>query len=321
MTTQPKLTIILTTVPDFKQIEFLIKFYLINESISIIIFFDSVNESTLKRLDAMVLKNGYSGQVTFRVCDNAHWISLIGRQPANMPEKQHANLRLGAEIARRSGADWAISVDDDELIWPLSSLLEMLGRQDHRTDLLQLRSMEAVHSLYSAFSLKPFQAQFFRTSLDEKQYHKAMFDTNSLVIRYRHRLTDRFRKRGFLAHTNGKCAFRLNSPIDIWRQHKPSSSKAELKIVQQDAAFILHFDAINFYYWHKKWFRRTLGQTRATAIGDKRKILTNFIRTSMKLRYIGLSVLAFLYLYVFTKNELRKMAHAGVVEQIDLRSL
>ena len=96
------------------------------------------------------------------LCDEAYWYERLGRQPEDMPEKQHTNIERGAGIARDLGCRWCLSVDSDELVLNLEELIPQLDSLGDGFDMLRLLPAELVHTEGTAYATEPFQGHLFK---------------------------------------------------------------------------------------------------------------------------------------------------------------
>lgn len=220
--------------------------------------------------------------LTLVCCSEDYWHEQLGRQPRDMPEKQHTNIRRGADIARALGCTWAVSVDSDELISNLAELIPRLDRLGEGYDLLRLQPAELVHTRDTAFSTSPFSGHLFKRLLGDRELFRRLPGLPPRLI-LRLLSIRRLTRFMFFGHPNGKTLFRLSAPITRYKQHKQFSDERKLSLRVLPARYvILHHDAMNYETWRFKWWRRIHGTTKATAISEQRKRQTRKIARALQ---------------------------------------
>ena len=244
-------------------------------------------------------------------CTTKHWLMLLGRQPDNMQEKQHANLRYGSDMLRRRGIDWIISLDTDELLFPSkSSVQDVLDHCSNEVDFLQVQPKESIQHDGMHHS-SPFAARYFKVLPDPRDASPPA--EQDCILSTLSELT----RNGFFGHTIGKSFFRASSAIDTYNQHIPKSSNCELVGAQTDSLSILHFDCMSFQGWRRKWQRRVDGTTRATAIHDKRRLQTEEIRTALSKGNDAFYEL-FRRWHYWPMDRITEALSAGILEFVDI---
>ena len=145
-------------------------------------------------------------------CDEKHWKKLLGRMPKDMPEIQHTNIEFGAQMARSRGSKFAISIDHDELIYPLNDLTEFLKGEglNSKADLFRVSPLEAIFELPVDTLSTPFEARWFRMLMSSDRDYKRRIRKLSFWLAVRLRFMNLFSRRGFLGHTQGRAY--LGSP-------------------------------------------------------------------------------------------------------------
>jgi hypothetical protein len=220
--------------------------------------------------------------LSLTLCSEQYWHEQLGRQPKDMPEKQHTNIRRGADIARELGCSWCLSVDSDELVSNLEELIPQLDSLGEGFDMLRLRPAELVHTETTAFATEPFQGWLFKYPWTDSQIYWML---PGLPIRLALRLLSmrKYTRQLFFGHPNGKTIFRLSAPITQYKQHRQFSKERALSLAELPRRYlILHYDAMDFDTWLFKWARRINGSTRATAISEGRKLQTEIIAKALR---------------------------------------
>ena len=256
--------------------------------------------------------------LTLVSCTERFWIEQLGRLPVDMPEKQHTNIKRGAEIARELGCSWCVSVDSDELILNLAELIPQLDILGADYDLLRLLPAELVHTDATAFSDRPFPGHLFKYRWSERRINWLLLKL-PIRLAIRLMLMRKYTRRLFFGHFNGKTLFKLSADITTYKQHKQFNDEKELsELVLPVRYLILHHDAMNFESWLFKWTRRISGSTRATAISDQRKRQTTTIANTLRGGVdAGASKSLFRKWFVFDQREIEAMKNAEYLLDIN----
>jgi hypothetical protein len=122
---------------------------------------------------------------------------------------------------------------------------------------------------------------------------------------------------GFIGHIEGKSAFDVKAPLLGYRQHFQRGKGRQLVTFDSEEFFILHYDAVNFDHWRNKWYRRTLGATKATQMSKTRRRITFLSKWAMRLAAVGGDKALFRYLFVFSPADLQQMIDVEILTQID----
>ncbi len=246
-------------------------------------------------------------------CDETYWHERLGRQPKDMPEKQHTNIERGAGIARDLGCTWCLSVDSDELVSNLEELIPQLDSLGAGFDMLRLLPAELVHTEATAFATEPFQGHLFKYLYTDRQlYWKLASLPLALMLRLKPML--KLTRRLFFGHCNGKTIFNLSAPVTRYKQHKQFSDERKLTLsVLPMRYLILHHDAMDIETWLFKWSRRINGTTRATAISDERKLQTRLIAEALQSDDPDATRNLFRKWLVFNGREIRAMKKANFI--------
>ena len=296
-----------------EELEIFIKHHLKSSHVCVTLFLDNPDHMAFDCLKK------FDDRLKIVPCDEKHWKKLLGRMPKDMPEKQHANIEFGAQLARSRGSKFAISIDHDELIHPLSDLTDFLKGEglNSKVDLYRVSPLEAIFELPVDTLSTPFEARWFRVLLISDLNYKRRIQRLSFWLAVRLRLMNLFSRRGFLGHTQGKTVFRLSTPFTKWGQHNQKSDVVEILENKFDSTNILHFDAMSYDHWYTKWHRRTLGDTKATAISKGRKLQTKLSKFAIRFERFGLAKFLFKFLYAFRQKSLLQMRNHKLVVKIE----
>ena len=201
------------------------------------------------------------------------------------------------------------SIDHDELIHPLNDLTDFLKSEglDSKADLYRVSPLEAIFELPVDTLNTPFEARWFRMLMSSDRDYKRRLRRLSFWLAVRLRFMNLFSRRGFLGHTQGKSVFRLSTPFTEWGQHNQKSDVVEISRKKFDRTNILHFDAMSYDHWYTKWHRRTVGDTKATAISRGRKFQTILSKFAIRFGRFGLAKFLFKLLYAFRQESLLQM--------------
>lgn len=255
-------------------------------------------------------------QVKITACTTDYWHNRLDRLPADMPEKQHTNLRKGADIAREMSCDWCVSIDSDELIYNLNDLIIDLDNFGADAEMLRLLPAELVHVESTAFLNRAFAGRYFKILLPI-EILSTVLNQVSQPLQERLRSINPITRRLFFGHTNGKTVFSLSAPITTYKQHKQFSDIRELvEVTLPQNYLILHYDAMDYKSWLAKWSRRISGYTRATAISEQRKKQTNQIAKTFGLFGWFRSKSLFRKWYVFNEEEIAEMINVGILFEL-----
>lgn len=254
------------------------------------------------------------------LCTEDYWHGQLGKQPRDMPKKQHTNIRRGAEIGRELGCRWCLSVDSDELVSNLGELIPQLDTLGEGFDMLRLFPAELVHTEETAFSPEPFKGRLFKYLCSDQKikwmWLKLRFALAfALVSRLQD--TQQYTRHLFFGHCNGKTIFNLSSPITQYKQHRQFSSERDLKTLKLPLRYlILHYDAMDFDTWLFKWSRRISGTTKATAISQVRRLQTRTISEALQQDDPEAARDLFRRWLVYSEREIRVMKRINFVFEI-----
>lgn len=214
----------------------------------IIIFFDDPNDAA-----ADYLKD-YRGVTCVR-CDDSYWEQYGGLRPLAIEDRQVVNNNNGLEMAKSRGFQWAIFIDNDELVYPVGDLKTILS--DSRADVIRF-------TIHEAISEEEYYDNIYVPALFKKP-------ARSLQIRAAMLLGCKrafFEGGYFRGHLDSKVAVRVNADIKIMGIHGPSSTGEGVikKITPQ--VKLLHYDWVGIDSWKTKW----LGRMNVSAVKGLRGI-------------------------------------------------
>ena len=240
-----------------KQMREFVNYYLNLGASWIIIYFDDPHDWTISQFEK-------EPRVIRRICDEQHWHSLIGHSPISIEEAQICNIRQGISILKEKGVSWVASIDADELLHTRRRITDVLAAAEPQTDVIRVKPVEAIQHWRMDKALD-FGSRYFRVPLTVPGSRQASvakrFDSGRKP----------FAKAGLFGHLHGKLIFRSNLPIDEYRLHVVSSSTRELREIVIDDLDLLHFDAMNYLIWERKWMRRILGETVVLRASPRRR--------------------------------------------------
>jgi hypothetical protein len=178
-------------------------------------------------------------------CDTRHWQDHNLTADSNFDERQKCNATTGFRLARKSGFNWMIHMDVDELIFSRESIPAHLAGVSQSVKAVRIPVFEAV----------PEKTEY-NSFFEEVDLFKVM---TTGLRKYRARLAAGgafFRGEYFRGHSMGKAALRTNAhfsgvwahgPIVDGEKMLPASILSEVKL--------LHFDSCTFEAWKTKWGR------------------------------------------------------------------
>lgn len=209
----------------------------------IVIFFDDPSDAAIAHLDKL-------DRVTCIRCDEQYWRSFGYEGLPPFEERLVTNANAGVEIARDKGCQWVILIDNDELVYPIGDLKEILS--NCRADVLRFTVNEAV-------SEKENYENIFSPTLFKKpaRYRKTL----SMILGCRRAY---FFGEYFRGHLASKAAYRTSSNIKLEDTHGPRTSGHGLVVQRTPNVLLLHFDCVGLDAWKSKW----LGRIKGAAIGS-----------------------------------------------------
>jgi len=223
----------------------------------IIIYFDDSNHPAVRQTRV-------SDRVSIVACTKSFWSQAGGNEVMTLDEKLHICQRVGFEKLRRLGIEWLLLMDADELLYSPVSIRDELTKIPTRVDQVRVPVVEAIHTAESR-DKRPFAPRQF------KQYQKKLQRHQLMEISARSSDIMRFTRNGFFGHTYGKTFTRSNIDLNIFHSHRPKSSRSRLKMRQAKYMTLLHFDAMSFSDWRRKWSRRIDGSTNCVTISPFRR--------------------------------------------------
>jgi hypothetical protein len=176
--------------------------------------------------------------------------------------------------ARKSGFEWLVHIDSDELLYA-EKPLPCLFADAPEVDVLVFPTKEAVPQQFEYNH--PFrQISLFKYNplgyLLQENSHGGYFDREwrkfaVRVWQYKNRLVKKigydhptFLDSLLLGHTNGKAATRTSSPVVKIGNHRPQAmTNHTLNVHSLRQGGLLHFDCMGYEQWCKKWIARLDG--------------------------------------------------------------
>jgi hypothetical protein len=190
-------------------------------------------------------------------CDPSYWLNLIGDPAPHLEARLVANANHALALARDEGFDWLISIDNDELVYPLTSFSTLLSKTT--ADVLRFTVNEAVpisEDYQSLFAPREFKIQ--------KRYIGRLAQLLGCRIAY-------FNGEYFRGHIASKAAYRVSSPVQLTDTHGPLASTADVIVEQTKEILLLHYDCVDFKTWERKWRIRLDDDSALIALRGNRK--------------------------------------------------
>lgn len=198
----------------------------------IIIFFDDPNDKAADYLQDFE-------RVTCVRCDDFYWKQNGGTKSPAIEDRQVINNNNGLVMARDRGFQWAIFIDNDELVYTDSSLKDILSRING--DVIRFKIYEAVSEKEHYDSL--FDTALFKTSARSIQIKAAMLLGCKRAF---------FEGRYFRGHMDSKVAVRVNADIIKMYIHGPQLSEKGIVERKTNKIKLLHYDCVGIDAWKSK---------------------------------------------------------------------
>jgi len=214
----------------------------------VIIFFDDPNDAS-----AGYLKD--YRRVTCVMCDDSYWQKNGGSRPLAIEDRQVINNNNGLEMARERSFQWAIFIDNDELVYPAGDLKLLLS--GIKADVVRF-------TIYEAISEEEYYDNIFVPALFKRP-------ARSLQIRAAMLLGCKrafFEGKYFRGHIASKVAVRVNTEIKKVGIHGPASSGVVEELTRQ--IMLLHYDCVGIDSWKTKWLGR-MNVSAVKGLGSNRK--------------------------------------------------
>lgn len=231
------------------------------------LFFDDPNDEAISHLKDQK-------RVTLIKCDQTHWDSFDLDPKSEVQTKQVANATHAFQLARKSGFEWLIHMDSDELIYGSTSVKDYFRQIPEYVDVIRFPVLEASpqqlkhnnafkeitnFKVYTAISSQV--KNFSMVASDKKEQ-------NNIFRRwhYKRRIARLFgsntaaRQKFILGHNVGKSATRTSAPIKKISNHLPIPEKgANPNLIVSQSFYVLHYDCMGFHNWRSKWENRING--------------------------------------------------------------
>lgn len=275
------------------------------------IFFDDPNDISIRTL----VNN--KNVLCFK-CNSKHWDKLTKKKNLSIEERQRLNANMALLDSRKKDCKWIVHLDSDELIYSKKSLKVSLSNIPKDTDVLRLRTMEAVPEKLD--SKNPFKnSTLFKNmgQLSKVYYsHKKLLQKIIPLLKKREGTLAGIYFRG---HAAGKSIVRTDSNIKDIGIHEPISkdgSKLNYQFVSD--MHLLHFDSCSFKNWETKLLRRLDGTATAKEIGGNQiKMLKEF---STAYKTCNKNIIRNLYKKQYFMPRVKKLIfkQIGLLKQINL---
>lgn len=217
----------------------------------VFIFLDDPNDEAAAHLEQI-------DGVTCIRCNEEYWARNGGKRPEVLDERLVANINNGLAMAREQGFEWAIFIDNDELVFPEGRLKETLNQCG--ADVVRFTILEAV-------SEQERYEHIFAPSLFKKP-------ARSIQVRLAMLLGCRrafFEGRYFRGHQDSKVAVRTAADIKKMGVHRPIDAGAGVVEKTTRRIKLLHFDCVGMDSWKSKWLCRIDVSANTNVLGKNRK--------------------------------------------------
>ncbi|WP_340106392.1 glycosyltransferase family 2 protein [Rhodohalobacter sp. 8-1] len=245
--------------------------YYLNSGIDrMYLFFDDPDDPAISQIE-------HDERLTIYRCDEAHWSDFGISSESTIQDKQEKNATLAFQMAGKSGIEWLLHVDHDELIYGPGSLKGYFSTVPSEIEILRFPVMEAIPqqdaytnafaeiSLFKVYDALPVSDDRFFTSPKNKaiQYEKAKWwyrrrkVADLLGSNHAKYHTGRIFLHG---HQVGKSATRTSAKISSIKCHLPEPAEhsvPEMKVSER--FYVLHYDCMGFESWKNKWTSRLTG--------------------------------------------------------------
>ncbi len=231
-------------------------------------------------------------RITVIRCDAAYWPGgAAKREKLTLHERQWFNANKGLALAKEREISWIVHLDSDELLHFKRPLQEILASVSERVQIIRFRVYEAVHE--SVNDGPPFQGfRIFKvgpatptrqsiprrclplmgTVAQTASYYLRLFAARLLCLSW-------IRRPFLWGHIGGKSAVRTTASIRGMGVHVPKLNASRWEAPFAKGTALLHFDAINYGAWKKKWLGRREERCIPRGRDRKRKLqLAQFIR-------------------------------------------
>lgn len=265
-------------------------------------------------------------RVKIHRCDNKYWQKNLGDENPKMPIKQKFCIEKSFHYAKRKKIAWALSIDSDEIIYPMHKLRKSLNicKNSNLFFNLKLNNEEIIY-----LGKKNNQKACLKTGvLYTKRRHSKgdysdlvkslkTFSRVELPLKLKLRLIQIFTNDFFLGYSEGKILINTDMAIDIFGQHNVTLKSLPNISSRVPDVRILHFDSMGLRHFRYKWENRIYGKTKATAISVFRKRLTWFIKFMTLFSASGYAT-SFKLLYTFSRKEYEILEKNDAVRKIKI---
>lgn len=210
-------------------------------------------------------------QISSFKCNNDHWKKFNMGANSLIYSKQETNATYAFNLAKKSGFDWIIHIDSDELLAGPTTIPKYLKSIPEKVTVLKFPVIEAVPQnfiydhpfseikYFKTFGKTLFHNNLFKSSITDLLY----FRIQSKFWRIKKRMaktlgSNQASKEPYIyGHIKGKSAIRMNAKIETLRPHFPIPEECTYPNLSVSKSFkLLHFDCLGFESWKKKWINR-----------------------------------------------------------------
>lgn len=286
--------------PDY-VLENFVNHYLNLGASQICLFFDTKDDGFIRKLQ---LRRSV-------ICiPQDHGLPIKLADGASHELKQQANYRYF--VTHLSHTDWTGHVDADELVrCHLSnlSLGDYFGSMDIAVSAVRMLPVEAVYSERDNIDV-PFSASIFRRpALPHHRYTGCMNAVYGKQVAL-------LNGGGLAGHIKGKTFIRRNRTFKLIGLHMVEPVEGSIVHVERAGHFrLMHFDAVSFEHWQRKWSMRSAGTARMHGITGHRDLhLANFKEYEHQPDKL---MSLFLSIYRLTADQMAKLNSEDLLVQFD----
>ena len=236
----------------------------------------------------------------------------IDGKPASHEDRQKNNFRHA--MAHLSSADWVGHVDADELLFPIGEqapFSQFLAAVDNRFKSVKISPAEAVFGP-SDDTDRAWGATYARLPVRQKQAEKpvqarpapnrGLFshltrrllpgkveqtkskgapilpDRQVLIRDVYGPLARKFLQQGLAGHSSGKSFLRRGESFSEITLHRATPVHGEILSLEGERFAIVHYDAMSYGDWQRKWRRRAEKQVNMVMMSDRRVAMLDEFR-------------------------------------------
>lgn len=284
-----------------KQVREFVNYHLNLGAACMVVYFDDPEDAAMKLFDN-------EPRVICRACTDAHW-QLMGGLPISVTEAVNRNIEDGASLLRERGVSWIAPIDADELLYSDAPIAESLASVESTVDVLSANPMEAVQHRGMREALE-FRSYYFR------EFTPTLLPAQEKASKQYMAGVNEFGDSGCFGHIRGKSLFRATAQIDRYGSHRPRNSKKGLRMIVSEKIVLLHFDAINYASWERKWISRATGESVHSTISERRWRQHNHIKQTLDAGGRGAMSRLFRQWHFYSPAAVAALQRAGLLRKI-----